>query len=527
MIPIVLSCTVDSYKNEGLIALPFEASRCSVLATGPNDEDIFQSVVLKTGYDFSKVTRVFVDSKSTQVLTCGTEIVNIVPVVLTPSHNEKTRLIFQYVYTVKCPLLRWVLTNSHGQVVTIMPVETLSSDGGPQYSMLAFKCGPDEAQIYANAIVAAINAPQAKEAPSVPPLDSSDLETFCKNLNTEQWGRFLSWGSECEHITSLCHQTSVVLVDQASQAARIGFGLGSTLNGFPLLHAMRFKSGQAGCSFELDTPGLECPWSALRRVIPDWGGKDRPSLPVEHWASFFDPLPSTWAKYEHALASLLEQRLMALMQKLREAVALKHEPDAPQEPSVRCVGKRARRTARRSREGKKAAAVPEKQERRMQNVTVQLSEPAEVDADTDFEDLGDASQIVGSCVEDSIHPCGWAMGSAKDSSCSDTPTSDASTEELDSPLDGHKSMVGSDISSEEFEPSAESQSTWLGTSFWISGGSPKEIVAACELKFGAQWYVTCTAVKNTFLEPVDFWEQEAKAMLRRTRSCSALSLLCV
>merc|ERR1712173_519993 len=147
----------------------------------------------------------------------------------------------------------------------------------------------------------------------------------------------------------------------------------------------------------MDTPGFECPWSVLRCSLPDWGKKDRPLLPVERWSSFFDPLPSTWAKYEYALAALLEQRCLALLLKLRQAA--EHEPDAPHEPSVRCIGKRARRTARR-RGGKKAAAMPEERKRRVPDATVQLSEPEEADTDSDDEVFGNASKIVGSCVEE-------------------------------------------------------------------------------------------------------------------------------
>eukprot|EP00931_Biecheleriopsis_adriatica_P057330 TRINITY_DN33_c0_g1_i4.p1 TRINITY_DN33_c0_g1~~TRINITY_DN33_c0_g1_i4.p1 ORF type:complete len:487 (-),score=53.12 TRINITY_DN33_c0_g1_i4:551-2011(-) len=447
--PIFLSCAVESYKHEGLIALPVEASRCSILAFGPDDDDVFQSVTLKTGYDFSKVSRVFVDHESRHVLTWGAHNVYVVPVILTPSHNEKTRLVFLYVYTVKCSLLRWVLTNSLDQVVTIIPVQALAFNDGPEYRMCTFKCGPHEARIRAKAIIAMSNASQAKclsglidsfdeAALSFSPLHLCDLETFCKNLTTEQWGQCLSWGRELESITRLCHKSAVVLLDEAAEgrqaAQMIGLGLGSTLSKFPLLRALRFTPDQAGCSFELDVPELECPWSVLRCILPDWGSKGRPSLPVERWDMFFDPLPSTWAKYEYALAALLEQRFMALLHKLQEAVAHKHKADAPEEPSVRCVGKRARRTARRSRGGKKTAVVPEKQERS----TVQLSEPEGVDADTDFEDLGDASHMTGSCVEEPESRCSWETGSTKGSNCSGLATSDASTEELDSPLSGSR-----------------------------------------------------------------------------------------
>eukprot|EP00931_Biecheleriopsis_adriatica_P057329 TRINITY_DN33_c0_g1_i3.p2 TRINITY_DN33_c0_g1~~TRINITY_DN33_c0_g1_i3.p2 ORF type:complete len:319 (-),score=57.96 TRINITY_DN33_c0_g1_i3:292-1248(-) len=204
-----------------------------------------------------------------------------------------------------------------------------------------------------------------------------------------------------------------------------------------------------------------------------------------------------------------------------------HKADAQQEPWVHCVGKRARRAARRSRGGKEAAIVPEKQECRMHDVTVQRSELEEGDADTDLEDLGDASHMTGSCVEEPESRCSWETGSTKGSNCSGLATSDASTEELDSPLSGSKGMVDSEISSEEFESSAENSCTWLGTSFWSSEGFPKEVVAGCELKLGSQWHVTCMVVKNTFLEQVDLGEQEEKAMLQRTRSCSSLPTLCV
>merc|ERR1712187_305009 len=101
-----------------------------------------------------------------------------------------------------------------------------------------------------------------------------------------------------------------------------------------------------------------------------------------------------------------------------------------------------------------------------------------------------------------------ASASTNYSSCSDQSVSDSDSEASCMPV-------------------IQDHDTWLGKSAWVPQGSAAEVVACYQASLGPELHVMCSAVKNTFLEPVDLHAEAARAMLRRTKSCGALSLTSV
>jgi hypothetical protein len=547
MCKVLLSVTVDAYRSKGFTALPLEASQCAIHRYGPSDEDIFQVVELKTGYNFSNISGLYVDLANMQTVTHSSCLsgadASVVPVVLSSSNSEKVKLIFPYLYRAECPLTRWTLINSLNQVVTIVPTKDISAGEGSLYYMRVFRCRPEQVRDYERAISMMAEEDEVMTCSVLAsPLVEPDLVTFCKHFTTEQWCRWTALlGKEHAAITDACHMASRRLLQEAAHTP--GFKLSDVLNGqFPLLQAIRFipdydsANGELlGFAFEFDSFETSHLVNLFTDARPGWGTKGRPVVPLERWASFFKPLPSSWAKFECALSSVLEQRCLHLMHKKLRAIRGECKAEATQQQSsaAQQLGKRARRTAR------KRGAV------RKQN-----SSAYEADSNNDPDQcttLEDEVEISSKCVSDIQHEIegedssdcsmrlpaieGLSLGQHSDvahpsrkfsADCHDM--NEASPSSVSTKLGSSEGSTPRSDSEASCTTTMQNQHVWLGRSFDVQTSSIADVVRHYQSGLGTQWHVMCAKVKNTFLEPVDIGIETSMLSLRRTRSCGALQL---
>jgi len=356
----IVKAKVEDMQEQGTKALPLSVSGCHVERHGTAGA-LFHVVQFQTSYDFAKVSRLHVDAENTQEVVdptaCTSEgvkeelLLRGVPVVLQAGNSAKVKLVFAYVYREPCPLIHWVLANSRGEQVTLIStiVSNGTEDGGQQQrSMFVFPGGPAEVYTEWAAAEACISATPAADSAksrvqrrspaSLAPaacstMDVLQLKALWTSMTVHERIGSMSFGRTLRDLAIRCFAAVAELNLAARRSADLGFYAG--FDGLVLVPALEFVPDPGGrpdrplgmmfgtrLALNPDVPAI------VERVLSRAGSARRSVQPPAKWASLLQPLPSSWAGLEAALAALLEQRFIHLLSGIRSRARQSEEETA-------------------------------------------------------------------------------------------------------------------------------------------------------------------------------------------------------
>jgi len=381
----LLRAKVEHLEAVGAKALPLSVLRCSIEHHGSASTP-FHRVELRTNYDFAKLSRLQVDGHNTQEVvdtSNGGALWHAVPVLLWPAKGDLVFL-FAYVYREQEPLTNWSLVNSRDEEVTLL--STLIRDSSPgaqlQCSMVIVKGDPAtvlaaEVPFDSPALAGIEPARCSKEnlpaaAPNAPVspgggdfgCDLARLKCLWIRMGLQEKVSALSFGQDVRPLAIKCRKAVADLHTAARQSAQL-LGFHTSVACFTLVSALEFVPDPAGGAerplgmmFSPELVARSDLWEVLEKGMPAWGQScaKRPLLSRARWGSLFEPLPSSWRGLEAALAALLEQRLLGLMQRVQGSVHRDIQRDEEEDKTQQSPGPSlpsGKRLTRNRRQGKR------------------------------------------------------------------------------------------------------------------------------------------------------------------------------
>lgn len=394
----LVKAKVESLQEQGVKALPLSVMRCAREYHG-TPPTVFHCVELKTNYDFNKVESLQVDGENAQELVDPKDpnkfVLRAVAVVIKPTKVADLVFVFAYVYTKRQPLIRWSLTNTKGDQVTLVSymvenVENVEKDSETQQtqqscSMFIFPGCPaalcakfsfmnKENRMYSDAknseALANSEKPAVqKEEPSgqqdnvTPKSRLQQLKDVWATMSVTERIAAMRFGKAVQPTVLRCYQAVTGLHEYARLSADLGFSTG--LQGFHLVQALEFvpspeghRDRPVGLMFSPSLALHPNVWEVLDNALPGWGAQRKLHIfPPNRWPALFEPPASSWAQLEVQLARLLEQKFLGGLTVVLNERVKAASVAASKETKV------AQQQAAKSRKGKKNVAAKAKTQR--------------------------------------------------------------------------------------------------------------------------------------------------------------------